>query len=306
MFKFNSTQLKSFQTKFDTKNPPQQLLPKMFRNVFTNIIDFFWAQDGQSPEELPSAMFLNPENFIGMFSNPGEIFKNLIDKAENELDDPDNGGMYYALLSNYYFMKAQNPPNPDDKHVYTEKSQMYLSKVYEKGQCKGFLMLTMLYGIGQIDSLDTFGLRFGLDLEATRLLNSTPPFKDSTETFSLIGFNESLEVKKAKCIESAFKALEINPTKTLEFCKTIPSVSNEVLLHVVKEFLLQKETIYTLQSKVANLQLQLDLQPSLQCSDCKQEVGGGQLFKQAKHHFTQNSTSTSTSCSSSTPTSTDM
>lgn len=259
----------------------------MFRQMLTSTIDFFWAHDGQDPEDRPSIFLINPSNLMPLLTNPGQTIKNFVDKIESEVDDPDKGGMNCAILSNCYFIKVHHSSDPEQKDMYNQKSQFYLNKVYEKNDCKGLLMLAMLYGVGTMNLTQHFTETLGYNLET--VLNTMPELAKSTDILSLIGFGESNEVKQQKAVELAFKALEIDQVKTLEFCNSIPSFSNTIVIQLVKEFILQKETIKNLQSKIANLELQIELEPSLMCHKCGSEVGGGQLFKAAKLDFTTHS-----------------
>ena len=247
----------------------------------TKIIDFFWTCDGE--EEKVSSKLFKPEFLMNFYQNIGEIVKSFVDELEKYVDDPDKGGVSCALLSNLYFMKAAGP-DPALKSQHLEKSQFYHNKVHEHNNCKGFLMLSMLRVMGTIKPGENINSVLGVP-GSTSIFDAIPGFEKLDETFSLIGFGETHEVRKEKAHEFILKALEVDPITTLEFCKIDQGFFNEISNELGKHLLKQKDTIKNLETQVSTLELQLSLVPSVECERCGIETGGGSLFKVAKLDF---------------------
>lgn len=236
---------------------------------FMSIVNFFYDKP-----------ILGMQDYNLILSNPILFLDKFIKEVETRVDEPDAGGMWCAILSNYYFiLKQSDALTPEQKQMFSDKSQDMLNKVYEKGSCKGFLMLTFLY------SAESESLRGGSDLNTLiqDYKSFIPDFlgTNTAAWIHLFGFLESKEVKSQKAMENLFKALKLNSNKTFEFLKLIPDLNSELIKILITENQIQEERI----RKLENTVVELELQPSSKCDECGNEVGGGQLFKAAKDDF---------------------
>ena len=170
----------------------------------SKIIDFFWTCDGE--QEKVSSKLFEPEFLMNFYQNIGEVVKSFVDELEKYVDDPDKGGVSCAVLSNLYFMKAAGP-DPALKSQHSEKSQFYHNKVHEHNNCKGFLMLSMLRVMGTIKPGENINSVLGVPGSAS-IFDAIPGSEKLDETFSLIEFGETNEVRKGKDLNLCLKLLK--------------------------------------------------------------------------------------------------
>ena len=219
-------------------------------------------------------------------SNPLSFIDKFIKEVERRIDESEAGGLWCAILSNYYFiLKHSDTLSCEQKQMYADKSLNMLNMVYEKNTCKGFLMLTFLYSAeSQCEKLSSM---FSMVLNDQQLISGLRlgglgiPQNVQACIFNLLGFSESKEVKHRKAMENLFKAFKLDSTKTFEFLKLFPELNSEIIKILLKENQIQEDRIRKLENKV----VELELEPSSKCAGCGAEVGGGPLFREAKDHF---------------------
>ena len=241
---------------------------------FMNLVNFFYDKP-VLPLQDYSLAFTNPLLFVDKF----------IKQVETRIDEPEVGGMWCALLSNYYFLlKHSDKLTNDEKQIFSDKSLDMLNKVYEKNCCKGFLMLTFLYSAER--ESEKLGSAFQMLIREqqshlSQFLGSSPTQNIQRGLAHLFGFCETSSVKQEKALENLFKALKLDSNKTLEFLKLFPDLNGELIKTLTTEN-------QNLETKVEKLESQIDeleMEPSFHCPTCSSEVGGGSLFKQAKDRF---------------------